>query len=78
LDPPKATALRDKVLARLIKCAVIDGKKELADGCALDAESTALLEAAVQSLTLPPGLQPQRSSLPFMRCAATDRSREYA
>ena len=78
MDPPKASALRDKVLTRLFKCAVIGGKRELVDGYALDSESTALLEASLQRPSLPPGLQPQRSFLPFMRCQATYRSREYA
>ena len=78
VEPPKAAALRDKVLARLFKCAIIDQKRELADGYTLDAESSAALEASLECPLLPPGLQPQRSTLPFMRCAAMDRSREYA
>jgi hypothetical protein len=76
MDPSKETLLRNKIVARLLKCAVIEGKKELVDGHALDSESAALLEASVQRPSLPPGLQPQRSLLPFMRCAATFRSRE--
>jgi hypothetical protein len=78
IEAPKAAALRDKVLARLFKCAIIERKRELADGYALDAESSAALEASLECPLLPPGLQPQRSTLPFMRCAAMDRSREYA
>ena len=76
MDLSKETSLRNKIVSRLLKCAVIEGKKELVDGHALDSESAALLEGSVQRPSLPPGLQPQRSLLPFMRCAATFRSRE--
>ena len=78
IDTPKAAALRAKILPRLFKCAIIDRKRELADGYDLDADSSAALEASLECPLLPPGLQPQRSTLPFLHCAAMDRIREYA